>query len=435
MRKLLVLVLLAPLLNSCMLKSVMKDEADDISKASIYNFDGKEYLVMMETVYQATSKRSGRGISVTTGYNEQRLSIYDLRDGSLKNRIKTGKQIRQAVEFLGCTNGKLWFYSLKEGIHARDPETLEINVPQETIFGKNPEIRDKLATCEWYELPKYFQFNDISRKIVLTDNRGYRYLLDPDSLTTQKVTWEYQPFDPRSSQQLETSIPFPPPYLNLTGELRQQIRVENREVNPGLTFLKGQFIIDRNPARILESVDRRLSGEMVSAEAVYRRIMDLNALNNGRGPDWRSPGRDTLRMLESLKYKLDNEITKLEGSRSDVQAEGYSYDYKKLLSPDTTSFLMFHSSGTPKEANTLISRVMLENSQLKELWKTEIPGLFFDPNAARETDPFKMVFSKGSPEFDFSQFDLSGHKMIIIRMLHVHCIDMETGHILWKFRV
>jgi hypothetical protein len=436
MNKLLIIILMAAVFSSCMYKSVMEGTADNIVEARIYSFEGKQYLVMLELVYQATSKQGGRGISITTGYNVQRLSVYNLNDGSLVVRKKAGRLDRFALEFLGCTGGNLWFYSLTEGIHSLNPETLEVRVTQETIFEKNPGLRGNLATCEWYQLPQFFQFNDISQSIVLTDNQGYRYLLDPDSLLATKIVWEYQPYDPRTSQNFATSITFPPPTLNLTGELRKQIRLDGKEVNPGLTFLDGKFIVDRNPARVVEGIDRKLSWYMLRMEAIYPELLELTAMNNGRGPSWGTRDRDTLQRLENVRYQLGSDIRNLESCRVDISQKGYSHHYTPLLSPDTTAFFVFHSSGTAKDARVVISRVQRKgNRELTALWTTEIPGLFYNPDAASETNTFREVFSKGSPDFKFSCFEMEANRLIIIWMLHVHCIDMETGEILWKFRV
>ena len=135
--------------NACFYKSVMKDEADDIIKARIYDFDGKTCLVMLEAVFQATSKEGGRGLTQITGFNEYRISVYDVLDGRLMARIKAGKQRSQPTEFLGCTPHHIWFYSFENGIHSLDPFTLEKKVSQETIFEINPELRGNLAICEW----------------------------------------------------------------------------------------------------------------------------------------------------------------------------------------------------------------------------------------------------------------------------------------------
>jgi len=436
MKNLLTFLTITLLLHACMYKSVLEDDADDIRKARIYNYDGKEYLVMLESVFQATSKSGGRGITTITGFNELRLSVYNLSDGSLVVRKKQGRQNRFPIEFLGCTPGNIWCHSSINGIHSLDPEILEIKISQETIFEKNPELKDNLATCEWYQIGQYFQFNEVSKQIIVTDNKGYRYFLDPESLTASKITWEYTPYDPHTNQNFETHISFPPPTINISGDLRKQIKIDNKEVNQELTFFDGKFIADRNAPRITEGIHQRLSAYMISLEAIYPKLLELTAFNDGRGPRYGTPQRDTLNRLENTLRKSQSDIRKLEDCLRQVSGTGYSHGYSPLLSPDTTSFFVFHSSGTSKDAHVMISRIHRKSHlELEEIWTTEIPGLFFNPSAAAETNTFKEIFSKGSPEFRFSHLDMGNNRLVIVWMLHVHCLDIETGKILWKFRV
>lgn len=436
MKKVLIILATAGLLQACMYKSVMTGEADDIRKARIYNYDGKDYMVMLESVFQATSKSGGRGITTITGFDELRISVYNLHDGSMVARKKQGRLNRIPMEFLGCTEGNIWCYSKNNGIHSLDPETLEIKITQETIFERNPELKDNLATCEWYQTGQYFQFNEISRQIILTDNKGFRYFLDPDSLLASKITWEYTPFDPRTTQNFETHISFPPPVISISGDLRKQIRINNTEVNHNLTFFDGKFIADRNAARVAEGIRQRLSANMISLEAIYPKLQELKELNEQRGLRYGTPQRDSLYRLENFLRSTQNDIQRMENSLRQISGSGYTHDYTPFLSPDTTTFLVFHSSGTAKDANVVISRIHKKNNlELNEIWSAEIPGLFFNPSAAAETNTFREIFSKGSPEFKFSHIDMEDNFLVIVWMLHVHCLDIETGKILWKFRV
>jgi len=435
-RRLIILLFLVISGFSCMYKSVMEGEADDIKKARIYNYQDNNYLVTIEYVYQVMSKESGRGYTMITGHNDPRISVYDLDSGILIARKKTGRIDRYPFEFLGCTEGNLWFYSFENGIHTLNPANLEIKLTQDQILKNNPELGERLATCEPYQLPQYFQFNEITRHVVLTDQQGYRYFLDTEILAAKKIDEEYRSFDPRRNRQLETYISSPPPVLAMNGDLRKQIMVDNREVNSSLTFLEGQFIVDRNPVRTYEGINDHLSAEMEKIEALNNQLLRLNDLNGGRGPAYRTPERDTLNRLHSQRRNSENLIRELEEGHTTVAREGYSHRFSHLLSPDTSSFFVLHSSGRTKDANMMISRIKRKGSTaLTELWTTEIPGIFHNPDAARETNSFKVVFSKGSPDFSYSQFEMEDNKLIIIWMLHIICIDMETGTLLWKFRV
>lgn len=165
-----------------------------------------------------------------------------------------------------------------------NPANLEIKLTQDQILKNNPELGERLATCEPYQLPQYFQFNEITRHVVLTDQQGYRYFLDTEILAAKKIDEEYRSFDPRRNRQLETYISSPPPVLAMNGDLRKQIMVDNREVNSSLTFLEGQFIVDRNPVRTYEGINDHLSAEMEKIEALNNQLLRLNDLNGGGDP-------------------------------------------------------------------------------------------------------------------------------------------------------
>ncbi len=423
------------LLSGCFYKSVMNGEADDILKAAVYHSDGGDYLVMLEAVFQATSKEGGRGMTTITGYNELRISVYNLADGSLVARKKTGRQIKEPIVFLGCSEGNLWFFSARDGIHSLDPGTLEIRISQDSIFGRNPDLRNNLATSEWYRLPQFFQFNDITQSVVLTDNKGFRYLLDTSTLEAKRVTWEYKLFDPRYDQIFETSVFFPEPRLTLSGDLRKIIYGKDGILNPDLSFLDGKFLVDRHPERILKKMDSILSANMSEAEVLYSSIIRLNSMNNGNGPSRGSLQRDTLLALNNWKYRLESAISRMEEVRRELIIDGQAVGYNQLLSPDSSVFFVFHRAGTAKNAEAIITKLRLNGNHLRESWSTVIPGFFFDPSAASETDIFKEVFSKGNPEFRFAFADMAGKKLIMVRMLHGVCLDMESGKILWKIRI
>lgn len=73
--------------------------------------------------------------------------------------------------------------------------------------------------------------------------------------------------------------------------------------------------------------------------------------------------------------------------------------------------------------------------ELSEIWTTTLPDIYYDYNAARATDSFKRVFSKGNPELKFMFADLAGDKLVFIYMLHAFCLDVNSGKLLWDFRL
>jgi hypothetical protein len=426
----------ALMLASCFYKPVLKSEADDIVRSGVIKFEGTDYLFMVENVFQATYKEGGRGLTIVTGHYDQRVSVYHLTDGSLLARKKTGRPARTANLYLGYSEGNLWFYSFDNGIHSLDPKTLSIKLTQQTLFKNHPNLMENLTSCEWYEVQRYFQFNGITQQIIFTDKQGYRYALNTASFEISKIENGFRSFEPKWDRQLETHINFPEPSLQISGDLRKQLKISNRPPASELTFLDGKLIVERNPVKLNDGIKNLISSETQKMEIRQKEIARLKTLNGGMGPQWRTLQRDTLNSLENSMRNSESTMERLKKASEDISFEGSSYDYSGLLSPDSTSFFILHASTTAKDAGLLISRLRMNPvSGVEELWNTEIKGLFFDPSEARETNTFREVFSKGDPEFRFQHFELSENKFIIIWMLHACCLEINTGKILWKFRV
>ena len=380
------------LLIGCFHKSVENTEADNIYNVKIFKYNGRLYFVALESVFQATSKKSGQEISITKGSSDMRISVYDMSNGSLISRIATGNQKDHAIVLFGYSEGNIWFYSIDDGLHSRSPETLEIKVSQNDFFEKNPNLKNKLTKCDWFKLGQFFKFNELSGMLLISDDQGYSYSVDPSSLVAVKIKPNLKEKTDKPSDIIdvnailaknlpdnmlnhynivgpfETSIAFKEKTMTLKGDVRKQIILGETEVNPEITFLDGKFIADR----------------------------DTNKEN---------------------------------ANSNDVLLQ------TQLLSTDSNSFFVFHKSNTSKDALVIISKLEIKNkSTMKELWQLTLPDFFFDPSAAIETDSFKKVFSKGSPDFSFSYIELTNNRLLVIYMLYAHCIDVNSGKILWQFK-
>lgn len=434
MKKFLLFIILVQFLSGCMYKSVTEGNADDIHKACIYDFRGVQYLVCLESVFQATSKKSGQGFTQISGFNDMRISVYDMTDGSLIARKGTGRQIDQAINFLGCSENNLWFFSLKEGIHSRDPKTLEVNITQDMILEKNPQLRDNLAMCEWYKINTFFQLNELKGVVVLTDSQGFRYEMDPATLIAVKMPGEYSMLSNRDDQPFETYISFSGMNLSLSGDLRKHINMQGTVTDSTLSFLDGKFIADQNILRTYQNLSNKLKTARETRDSLLLKIEEIKSLNNGSDPKWGTSEYDIFRKMRDSSDRLNYDLQNIERTLGEIKKNGYSSLYKQLLSPDNQKFFIFHRTSTAKDAGVIISLIELNNTGPKELWQTALPDLFYDPQAARETNSFKVVFSKGNPDFGFSKIDLSNDRLLIIWMLNAYCLDVNSGEILWNFR-
>ncbi|MFH0894785.1 MAG: hypothetical protein V2A54_10145 [Bacteroidota bacterium] len=418
----------------CFHKSVQDGEADNIVKAKIYQFKDGYYLVTLESIFQATSKKSGGGVNVTTGYNDMRITVYDMNTGKIVSRLGTGTMIDHAIEFLGCSEGNIWFYSLDDGLHSREPKTLEIKITQDKFFEKKPDMKDNLAKCEWYQFNQFFQFNDLTKKLFLSDNQGYRYTVDPNTLVFEKQAETFKMPNEHRDDPFETNIKFAGIDISIDGDLRKQIKVRGKEINSSLTFLDGKFIADRDVPRIFNTINTRFQPLKKEYDRLDARKKEMEAANEGKRLRWGDKNYDLQRKVEDSLRDISNEKEELERLIKYITADGHMSSYDQLLSPDSNTFFVFHKTKTAKDANVILSRLQLKNRcELKEMWRVTLLDLFYDPNAAEETDAFKKVFSKGSPDFDFQYIEMTNDKLLVVWMLYAHCIDMKTGKVIWKF--
>lgn len=434
MKKYLLPILILLFFFSCFHKSVEKDDADNIISSIIYHGKEGSYLVTVESIFQANSKSSNNGISTTTGYVDLRISSYNLTTGSLTGRVATGDQIDDNIVLLGCSEGNIWFYSIKDGLHSRDPKTMEIKNTQDKIFENNKTIGSSLAATEWYKLTDYFSYDYISGMIIITDKQGYRYCLDPVSFKTEKISDNYKMPDNAADDYLSTSAYFNGKNIYLPGDLRKQIQIGDSIINENLSYLDGKLIRDMNFLRLYKRIEF-LFKHSEEAYKAFTACKDTLQAKYGNST-WKYP--DDIRQKYHYIVKNESAFQSLadtyEREFKDISVDHRVSSLNYILSPDTNTFFIAYRSSTENDALLMISCLEMKSNKLSELWKTELPDVFYDYTKAGETDTFKKVFSKGNPEFDYMYFDFYENKFIIIYMLHAYCLDIKSGKILWKFK-
>lgn len=360
------LALIAVFAISCLHKSVTKGTADDVEKAVILTQGNKKYLIAYEMVYQAISKSSNQGFTTIRGYNDSRVSCYDLSTGALVARQPMGRYGEdKAATFLGLTPGNLWFYSVesKKGLFSLDPLTLAPKITQQQIFTANPSLDGHLSIPKWYETEKYFLTDPAGQRVQLTDDQGFRYLLDPATLKAERVgdslfypVYSFDPFLASGVSLNENTS------IQLSGDIREKFEINYKKTADTLAFLGGRFIIRQEPAEL--------------------RIHD---------------------------------------------------PHKEIpLQPDSAGFFVAHKSSTAKDARLMISRVQYDGAgSFTVRWTLKLEDIFYDASAAKETDAFKRVFSKGDPEFGFQFFTLEDDLLVGIYMLRTFAVDVNTGKLKW----
>jgi len=423
--------LFSAIMQGCFKKDVMVDTADDVEEVVITDVNGEKVLVTKEMIYQATSKESGRGITLTAGYSEYRLSSYNLNTGELISRIDLGERDDNYHYFLGSAGGKLWYVSSDKdiGFHGRDPKTLEITVKQDDLFSANPDLKGNLPYPQWYEYRKYYGYDYSNGKIMLSDNSGFVYYLDPVSIKTERTDKSIENFDYNESAK-STSISYNSEiYLNLNGKPRKVMVVQSKEY-PELSFLDGYYVNSTNRLTLMEmnpeyfapiyKVIEENSLIIDSLSKIYEDIKDSEEPNDMMNK------RIIESKLESakrnIKYKQD-EINRK--SKSDNQ----------IITKDN-GVLIMHKSNASDTSKLIVSKIVFDkNLKPEKKWDTYIPDIFYEPSKVIDKSGFEYVFSKGSPNLSTIRIIYGDGKAVFIIMLRAVCINVDDGKILWSIEL
>ncbi|MDD5361768.1 MAG: PA2928 family protein [Ignavibacteria bacterium] len=427
-------IILAVYLSGCMFKkNVMKDDADNIEEAYIASTNGENFLIMKEVVFQATSKSSKQGIRMTSGYNEYRLTSYELETGKISKRIELGGQDDEYMYFIGATDGKIWYYSKDEkiGLHARNPKTLDIIVSKNDIEKVNPFLKDNFPKVKWYELRKYFGF-DLAKKVpMISDNSGFVYLLNPDNYGTEKVSASIKNFEYEKTMSTTSINVTKDDYMSLTGDPRKHINFKSKNFDQP-DFLKGEFLQSSNSLNVKEVFPEYLTPLYNEIEKKQRYIDSVKELGEQMKDETDKYKQRSYEYLKNnIKYAEDDidrkykEINDLSTSR-----------FNTIISKDKGVFVI-HATTASDTSKVIISKVTFDadNKTINLAWTTLLDNIFTEPDKVYEKGGFDYVFSKGSPNLRTKRAILAGNKIIFISMLRAVCIDTNTGNVLWNINI
>lgn len=427
------------LLSSCLHKPVMDAEADDVSYATVYHENGKDHVIAMEEVFQANRKSHEHGVTRISGYSDLRLSVYDAQTGALITRKKAGRVVEgKHTEVLGLAGGKLWLYSQQDekGLHALHPVTLDEVISQNQIIDKNPLLAGELAVPKYNAVHSLYRLDVFEQRLLLTDVSGYRYQLNLADLSAERLEEELSlkaGFMNRISKTnyFERKVAFEGAELKLTGDTRMSLQVSGDSTAPELSYLDGHFIGDKNEERLhallksdIDAIARQLSA--------IRHAKDSITEKHGESlTSMPREARSIFRELDKQEHKLSRDRDALERQVDLLKRGTITFSYDVPLQDTPGTLFIAHRNTLNEDAFLVVSKI----EDGKEKWSAEIDGIFYDFNTARETNSFKVVFSKGNPDFGFQYFEAKNQKLIVFYMLHAFCIDTETGIVLWKIRV
>jgi hypothetical protein len=420
----------------CFHKDVATCTADDIVATMLYDGPEGQFVIAKEEIFQASSKESSGGVTHISGSTEYRITSYKLATGEQAGRVALGDMIEEANALLGYSKGKVWMFSIdpEVGLHYRDPVTLEVKEAWPALSKKPGLGTLKLAQPDWPLISQYFAYDWLLQKLVLTDEAGFRYNLDPETfvLTLKEdkmpdVEWDEYVFS--NSGQLQEKD-----RLYLQGDPRTEISFDGQTSGNGVSFLFGKWIIDPDPAKEA----KRMVAKIDSLNARLKLLQDSLARFSAAYPEanakpdyakWTSEQRTHYNHAETIRHELE--------TLRDEFKRLASFDRKVLDSPlltnDHQSAFVRHANLVSDTAHIIVSRVNLQaDNTWKIVWNTHLTSLYHDHSKADQAGVFEKVYSKGNPKFAYEWAGQWGDYMVLIAQLRMVCLNMKDGKILWE---
>ncbi|MGD9995133.1 MAG: hypothetical protein AB7S69_17675 [Salinivirgaceae bacterium] len=386
---------------------------DNITQLVFFTVDEVPYAAFQETLYKPTTQTYSKGSMASTGFNESRLSVYNLSNGRLIAQKHMGRiDSAEAFLLLGYSPGHLWIYSthFKSGLQSLHPLTLEKNLSQANIYARLSQAIGRFAEPDWHELADYYAYSRVQQKLIVTNQDGERFYIDPDNFCPEKIS-ETLVLNPEYSDFLKSSASLNDKTWSLKGYDGLKLS-DSDEADYGLSFTHGKFIMEQNPRRLLKY-------QLSRQETLMEQLAEWEA---------RSASEKQSQQVSRLKNELEeakNEIQVLLTGKKPAS---------KLLQASPESFFIYSRNDDSPESLIRISKVRIKNSGKPELlWETAVTEMFYNVATARNSRMFKHYFGDFSPEFNFHHFELVDKHLIVIYLMQVCAIDTQTGAVEWSF--
>jgi hypothetical protein len=395
-------------LSSCLRKSIKNGSADSIGEVYYASGDGRDYVIFEEALFQATSKESRGGSLTMRGSWDFRLSVYDLLTGELQTRAKTGSRYWPII---GLSGSEFWLYHKQRGCYSIDAVTLEPKHSEEDIYAANAAFSGELFHPKPARRHDFHKTDFKTGKIIVTDSKAVRYQLDTETLQLTEFKGDIHSggsYDFSSAPTDKKRI-----YdndLELAGNLRKTLLINGNKITEDI-YLNGEIIILEKDYHIQELWNRlgRRLGDIATFRSITEGMEDNLPYASG-----------------SAAVKLQEKIDYNKARISEMEAELAIFDKDKI-----ENIFIIHADSIQENAGLIISAFDIsdiENPAL--LWTTPVDGIYFNAEYIQKST-FARVFSKGNPDYDTRYFGIFKGKLIFYYMLHVGCIDMKSGELLW----
>jgi hypothetical protein len=428
--------LIVALFASCFHKDVITDAADDVADSFVYSGTEGTFIILKEEIFQATSKKSGGGMTSISGYAEYRLSSYDLKTGDLLGRVNMGEGQEKAFIIMGTTAGKIWCYSKDEelGLHCRNAKTLELISAEKDLITKGALKGFAFARPEWSRLNDFYSWDASNGKLMLSDMQDFHYYFDPEKDQLEKTENEIKNYKWSSSPYSSNVYLSENDYFSLQGTGRQKLKYQYADSTGQYSYLNGNMLLECNPIH-LEAIRNYYRDSLAKQISVY--LDSLNQLLNAY-PEFAQDNHAYYFSSDKKyqPYQRYQEISRIFNNLQSEQKKAVKIDYDPYKSPaltdSTQGLFVIHASDVSDTARFKLTLVSWSNRKFLEQWTLAVPGLYADPDKADTKGAFETVMSEGNPDYSYQWFDIHEDHLVFVWQLQLICIDTKAGKVLWQ---
>jgi hypothetical protein len=261
---------------------------------------------------------------------------------------------------------------------------------------------------EWQHINKYYGFDAIQHKLIVTNTNQQQYYIDVETFACQPIKEKIK-LNPSFNKYTAKSAVFNDSTWKLTGYELMKFNCGNYTAQQP-SYLYGQFLMEQNKLRLF----KHFYGIHENLISLRNKSYSVNPLNESAIIDV---------LIKNAKENIENLIN---GNKPD----------EFLMQTDSHSFYVLSKNEDNADATIKISKVKsTQFGEFTELWSTSPVGMFYNVAQARNTSSFKHFFGTLQPEFNYSFYQIYDNKLVIIYLLQVCCIDIETGKTIWQFRL
>lgn len=176
-------------------RSAKSSDANYVYQVYPVMTNGTAYFISLEGVFRTSIYEQKGGMTMRSGSTELRLSLHDLKKGTLVKREVIGDYHKMYSSIIGARDSVFWMYNSTDGLHARNVMGLNIIITQEQLIASNAALAEGLAMSQptLTNLNELYAFDREHNALMLTTISGKKVWVDGSTFKTVESPVAYLP--------------------------------------------------------------------------------------------------------------------------------------------------------------------------------------------------------------------------------------------------